>query len=148
MSKQIVAKLTAAALIFALGGGVVMGAFCVFGISRTLCKVSAAKKTPSYDAKERRNLGLEEWAARRDELAETMFVEATRRVKVSPELDAPQFCRDWLAIDPGHVRDAVVMVRGAKIDKHGCEVKRNGAVVETWLEYATECERLNLEVAT
>lgn len=130
----------------ALGGGIAMGAFCVFGVSHTLCKAAATKKTPSYDSKKKRNLSREEWAARRDELAEAMFAEAKRRVKISPELDAPQFCRDWLAVDREHVRDPVVMVRGPKMDKHGNVVKRNGAVVETWLEYASECARLGIEV--
>lgn len=67
-----------------------------------------------------------------------MFADATRRVKIGPELDAPQFCRDWLAVDPGHVKDAVIMVRGPKIDKHGNKVKRRGVTVETWLEYTAE----------
>lgn len=122
-----------------------MGAFCVFGISRTLCKATAAKKTPEYDAKERRMLSPVEWAARRDEMADALYAETTRRVKISPELDAPQFCRDWLATDPDHVRDTVIMVRGPKTDKHGNEVKRNGATVETWLEYTAECARLKIE---
>ena len=122
-----------------------MGAFCVYGISRTLCKAAAAKKTPTYDHKARRHIGLEEWTVMRDALAEELYEQATRRVKISPELDTPHFCRDWLATDPGHVRDTVIMVRGPKIDKNGAEVKRNGATVETWLEYAAECARLNIE---
>lgn len=124
-----------------------MGAFCVFGISRTLCKIAATKKTPTYDAKEKRDLSMEEWTARRDEMAEALFSDSTRRVKISPELDATQFCRDWLAVDPEHVRDTIVMVRGPKIDKHGNEVKKGGAVVKTWLDYASECERLGHKVA-
>lgn len=124
-----------------------MGAFCVYGISRTLCKAAASKKTPTYDAKEKRDIKLEEWAVLRDAMTEALYQQATRRVKISPELDTPQFCRDWLAIDPGHVRDTVIMVRGPKIDKNGAVVKRNGQTVETWLEYAAECKRLNIEVA-
>lgn len=81
---------------------------------------------------------------KRDELADRMFKEATRRVKISPELDAPQFCLDWLAISPGEVREPVIMVRGPKLDKHGNPVKRNGVVVETWLEYVAECSRRNI----
>ena len=84
---------------------------------------------------------------KRDALAEKMFKDATRRVKVSPELDTPQFCADWLAISPGEVREAVIMVRGPKVDKNGSVVKRSGAVVETWLEYAAECARRNIPAA-
>lgn len=84
---------------------------------------------------------------KRDALAEQMFKDATRRAKVSPELDTPQFCADWLAISPGEVREAVIMVRGPKRDKNGDVVKRGGAVVETWLEYAAECARRNIPVA-
>lgn len=124
-----------------------MGAFCVFGISRAVCKVAAAKKIASYDEKAKRNLSMEEWSAKRDELAEKLFLEGERRVKVSPELDAPQFCRDWIAVDPGQIRQPVIMVRGPKVDKNGAAVKRNGAVVETWLEYAAECVRLNIKAA-
>jgi hypothetical protein len=119
-----------------------MGAFCVFGISRTVCKAAAARKTPTQE----KGVGIspEEWGARRDALTEQLFVESTRRVKISPELDAPQFCRDWLQADPNHVRDTVLMVRGPKRDKHGNVVKRDGAIVETWLEYEGECARLHL----
>lgn len=122
-----------------------MGAFCVFGISRTVCQSAAAKKVPTFNLETKRDLSPIEWARHRDELADKMFVESTRRVKISPELDAPQFCRDWLATGPGHVRDAVIMVRGPKRDKHGNEVHKAGAVVETWLPYEAECERLGLE---
>lgn len=130
-----------------------MGAFCVFGISRSLCKKAAEKKTLTRERievapgeRERfRDLSPAEWAVKRDELAERMFAESTRRVKISPELDAPQFCRDWLSTDPGHVRDTEIMVRGPKRDKHGNEVKKDGAVVETWLEYKAECERLGIK---
>jgi hypothetical protein len=124
-----------------------MGAFCVFGISRTQCREAAARKTPTFDTEGKRDLSPVEWAVKRDELAEQMFAEATRRVRISPELDAPQFCRDWIAADPQHVRDTVIMVRGPKRDKHGAEVKKDGTTVETWLEYEAECERLGIEVS-
>ncbi|RFP32437.1 hypothetical protein D0T21_09555 [Duganella sp. BJB476] len=123
-----------------------MGAFCVFGISRTVCKAAAARKVPTHEGK--RNLTLEEWTGRRDALAEQMYADSTRRVKISPELDTPHFCRDWLLTDPGHVRDAVVMVRGPKRDKNGEVIVKDGAPVETWLEYSAECARLGIEVAS
>lgn len=132
-----------------------MGAFCVYGISRSICRAAAEKKTPTRvredtapGEKERyRDLSPVEWAQHRDAMAEKLFFEATRRVKVSPELDAPQFCRDWLATDPSNVRDTVIMVRGPKRDKSGAEVIKDGAVVETWLEYEAECARLEIEPA-
>ena len=121
-----------------------MGAFCVFGISRTVCQAAAAKKVPPIDLETRKNLTPAEWAVRRDTLADQLFNEITRRVKISPELDAPQFCLDWIAADPAHVRDTVLMVRGPKLDKHGNRVIRDGVPVETWLDYRAECERLGI----
>lgn len=122
-----------------------MGAFCIYGISRSICKATANKKTSFRDSKENRDLTPGEWAARRDAVAEQLFNEATRRVRVSPELDSPHFCRDWLAADPTHVRDTVLMVRGPKRDKKGDIVVKNGVPVETWVEYAAECERQKIE---
>lgn len=122
-----------------------MGAFCIYGISRSICKATAIKKTPTRDSKENRDLSPEEWVTRRDLMAEQLFTEAKRRVKVSPELDSPHFCRDWLAADPSHVRDTVLMVRGPKRDKKGEIVVKGGAPVETWVEYAAECRRQKIE---
>lgn len=119
-----------------------MGAFCVFGISRTVCKTTAARTTPTREGKE--PVPIDEWSKRRDSLAEKLFADSTRRVKISPELDAPQFCRDWLRTDPDSVRDTVLMVRGPKVDKHGNLVTRNGVQVEAWLEYEGECKRLEI----
>jgi hypothetical protein len=116
-----------------------MGAFCVFGVSRGNCRLTAEKKVPTSVSDEKgknRSLSQEEWAARRDLLAARLFDEGARPVKVSPEFDAPQFCRDWLAVSPGEVRLARVMGRGPKIDKKGNPVVRGGAPVITWVEYA------------
>lgn len=119
-----------------------MGAFCVFGISRGLCRAEAARKTPVGD--KHSSLSPAEWAAKRDVLAARLFEEATRRVKISPELDAPQFCTDWLAADPGQARDTVIMVRGPKRDKLGEIVRRRGVIVQTWVEYEAECKRRDI----
>jgi hypothetical protein len=121
------------------------GAFCIFGVSRSICKKVADKKTPT--TVDRRDLSIEEWAEKRDAMAEELFNTATRLVRVSPELDTPHFCRDWLAADPGNVRDAVLMVRGPKRDKEGNPVMKNGAPVETWLNYEDECKRLKIPAA-
>ena len=68
-------------------------------------------------------------------------------MKISPELDTPHFCIDWIAADPSHVRDTVLMVRGPKRDKAGNPVIKNGAPAETWLPYEDECKRLKIPVA-
>lgn len=119
-----------------------MSAFCVFGISKSLCKTTAEKKTPSYDKDLNRYLTMAEWAEKRDAMTESLFAESTRLVKVSPQFDAPQFCADWLAVDPAHIRMPVVMVRGPKVDKNDVPVKRNGAQVMTWLQYHPKSRRI------
>jgi hypothetical protein len=103
-----------------------MGAFCVYGISKSVCKQVAAKKTSSWNDKEKRSLSMEEWTARRDALAARLFTDGLKRTKVSPEFDAPQFCNDWLAVSPDEVKLAMVMVRGPKVDKKGNPVMRGG----------------------
>lgn len=110
-----------------------MGAFCVFGISRMNCRKAAEKDTPTEE--NRKSIPVEEWGRRVAVKTEELFQTAIRRIKVSPELDAPQFCHDWLAAQPGEVKQPVIMVRGEKIDKQGGVVTRNGQPVMTWLEY-------------
>jgi hypothetical protein len=67
--------------------------------------------------------------------AASFFLTEEKLVKVSPEFDAPQFCRDWLATTPGEVRRACIMARGPKMDKQGNPVLKEGAPVLTWLPY-------------
>ncbi|WEF34884.1 hypothetical protein [Pseudoduganella chitinolytica] len=116
-----------------------MGAFCVFGVSKTLCKEKAGKKTVTSVAvdgsKKRRELTPAEWAEHRDELADHLFATIDKPVKVSPEFDAPQFCRDWLSVCPSEVRMPRIMVRGQKTTDDGTPIARNGKPVMTWLEY-------------
>lgn len=103
-----------------------MGAFCVFGISKGICKTKAERKVATFDKDAKRDLSPLEWAARRDAFAAKLFEEADRPVRVSPEFDAPQFCHDWLAVSPDQVKLARVMVRGPKTDKDGKPVVRGG----------------------
>ena len=120
-----------------------MSAFCVFGVSKTICKKAAERKTPTFEKvgagadRVMNYYTMAEWAEKRDAMTAKLFDEKTRLTQVSPKFDAPQFCRDWLALDPKHteIRNAVIMVRGHKIDKRGDKVKRSGAFVMAWLEY-------------
>ena len=64
-----------------------------------------------------------------------LFLISEKQVRISPELDAPQFCRDWIASAPGETKLTKIMCRGEKVDKHGAVVMRLGAPVLTWLDY-------------
>ncbi|RSZ60024.1 hypothetical protein HF313_15020 [Massilia atriviolacea] len=112
-----------------------MGAFCVYGISRSVCKITATKKQPTTGKGTSKSLTISEFGAARDELAERLFAETTKRGKISPELDAPQFCMDWIAAGKDEVKDCVIMSRGPKVDKNGGPVIKQGAPVMTWVEY-------------
>jgi hypothetical protein len=98
-----------------------MGAFCVFGISKAACKAAAERALPSYEILDRvrRELTMEEWRVKRDAMAAKLFEEAARPLRISPELDAPQFCYDWMAAGRDEIKLAKVMVRGPKRDKGG-----------------------------
>lgn len=50
-------------------------------------------------------------------------------------LDAPQFCKDWLAAQPGEVRQPVIMCRSPKVDKDGKPIYRKGLPVMAWMEF-------------
>lgn len=114
-----------------------MGAFCVFGVSRTTLRNKAEKAVPTTEGtgKERRNLSAPEWGERVAAEVERQFAESDKRARISPELDAPQFCIDWIAAQPDQVKLTSIMCRGPKIDKHGAAVVRNGAPVLEWLPY-------------
>lgn len=114
-----------------------MGAFCVFGVSRTALRKKAEKTTPTAEGKgkDRRNLSAPEWGEKVAAEVERLFAESEKLTRISPELDAPQFCRDWIAASPSDVKLTAIMCRGPKIDKHGATVVRNGVPVLTWLPY-------------
>lgn len=113
-----------------------MGAFCVFGVSKSICKDRAGKKvSETYDPDLKRMPTVPEWAEKRNALAEKLFEEQIKREKISPEFDAPQFCRDWVAADPFHVKMPIIMVRAEKTDKNGERVIRKGVPVMTWVEW-------------
>lgn len=79
-----------------------MGAFCVYGISKSSCKIAATKKQPvsitvpgpsKVGGKRLKSLTIQEFGALRDELAKAMFDEAVKSSKISPEFDAPPILR-------------------------------------------------------
>lgn len=114
-----------------------MGAFCVFGISKSLCRSKAEKKIPTVVGigKDARHLSIEEWLREVRIQAESMFLTEQKLVKISPEFDAPQFCRDWVSVAPSEVRMARIMVRAQKLDDEGNPVLRKGTPVMTWADF-------------
>ena len=112
-----------------------MGAFCVFGVSRQVCRKQAEKNVPTHCPTMRRELTAVEWGERVAAETDRLFAESEKQVRISPELDTPQFCRDWIAASPSEVRLTKLMCRGPKTDKHGAVVLRDGAPVLTWLPY-------------
>ena len=114
-----------------------MGAFCVFGVSRQVCRKQAERKVPTVKIVDGERVGLSapEWGVLVATETERLFAESEKQARISPELDAPQFCRDWIAAGPNEVRLTRIMVRGPKIDAAGKPVIRKGAPVMTWLPY-------------
>lgn len=106
-----------------------MGAFCVFGVSRAACRAEAERKVIPYERT------ISEWATACNEMAEKLFEESNKAVRISPEFDAPQFCEDWISVAPNEIKLAKVMVRGPKFDGGGKPIKRNGVQVMTWHEF-------------
>ncbi len=117
------------------------GAFCVYGVSRTLCRKQAAKKVPEYTHGESGGkkvvnvLSAPAWGDLVKAEGDKIFEASIKRAKISPEFDAPQFARDWIAAQPSDVKDTVVMCRAPKLDKLGAVVMKLGAVVMTWVEW-------------
>lgn len=107
-----------------------MSAFCVFGVSKSICKKTAERKIAVTE-----KITIEQWAKKRDEMAEALFDGDARRVQISPKFDAPQFAEDWINSARHEVRDCVIMVRGEKVDKHGGPIIKGGVPVMTWVEY-------------
>jgi hypothetical protein len=90
-----------------------MGGFCVFGVSRQLCKATAERQIVAYGKT------VAEWARERDALAARLFEETIKAVRISPEFDAPQFCEDWMAVTPSEIKLAKVMAYVPKTDGGG-----------------------------
>ncbi len=106
-----------------------MGGFCVYGISMTACRKKAERITSTA------KLTAPQWGDVVKYEAAHLFDSQEKRERISPEFDAPQFCIDWIASQPGQTRQTLIMYRGQKIDKHGGDVMRNGVPVMTWLEF-------------
>jgi hypothetical protein len=114
-----------------------MGAFCVFGVSRTHCRKQAEKNIPTYSGAgpTRRERTASEWGGLVAAETSRLYDESIKQVRISPELDAPQFCRDWIDAAPDEVKLTKIMCRGDKIDKHDAVMMRQGAPMQTWLDY-------------
>lgn len=114
-----------------------MGAFCVFGISRQVLRKSVENKLPTwrFEGEKRIELNVREWGELVAAEVERQFAQSEKQVRISPELDAPQFCRDWIAVNPSEVRLTQIMVRGPKIGGDGRPVLRKGAPVMVWQPY-------------
>lgn len=110
-----------------------MSAFCVFGMTEPLAKTLAARKAPPKKVLEQMNdEELRDWY---EERAKTIL-ESSKHRQVSPEFDAPQFCRDWIELAQKTVKNngLRIMARGPKPD--GKPNKRTGKVPMTWLPYS------------
>lgn len=75
-----------------------MSGFCVFGVTMEDCIARARKKTRTRCKELKRELTLEEWAAKADKLAREMFEACHGAKQISPAFDAPQFAADWIAV--------------------------------------------------
>lgn len=106
-----------------------MGGFVVYGVSRTDCRKKAEKATPAE-----LNMTVSEWDAIVRVAAEKLW-NVEKIVRISPELDSPRFCEDWIAAGKDQVKLAKIMCRGEKIDKHGAVTIKGGQPVMTWLEF-------------
>lgn len=106
-----------------------MSSFCVYGISKSRCRAHAEKKVSHI------GMTVSEWGEAVRQKAAEIFNSQEKSEQISPEFDAPQFCLDWIAAQPNEVRNAVIMHRGPKVDKHGGVVMKKGAPVMTWIEY-------------
>lgn len=98
-----------------------MGGFCVFGVSKSACKAAADKAVLTIVVRDGETISLtiDEWRVKRDAMAIRLYEESEKLVRISPEFDAPQFCRDWMAAAPGEIKLAKIMVRGPKFDGGG-----------------------------
>ncbi|MBV8660374.1 MAG: hypothetical protein JO142_21350 [Burkholderiales bacterium] len=114
-----------------------MSAFCVFGVSRQICKTAAEKQVSilSTGAAGRNYKTPEEWGKEVEGAASKIFEEATKIGRISPEFDTPQFCEDWIAVSPDQVRLTQIMVRVPARDKEGGVKMRKGVPVMAWTPY-------------
>lgn len=106
-----------------------MGGFCVYGVSRTDCRKKAEKSTPAEDG-----MTVSEWDSVVRKQAEKLWI-SEKIVRISPEFDAPQFCRDWIAAGRDQVKLTKIMCQQQKKDRHGAISIKGGQPVMTWVEY-------------
>ena len=108
-----------------------MSAFCVYGMTDVIAKLSASMKFPPRDREGSREAFYEEFQ-------EHIYQTSAHR-QVSPTYDAPQFCHDWieLAKKTMRTRGLRIMCRGQKIVKHGAPRinKKTKEPVIGWVPY-------------
>ncbi|WP_009522296.1 hypothetical protein [Imbroritus primus] len=115
-----------------------MGGFCVFGVSKTACKDRARRNTKTYSPTLKRELTIREFENLVSEKADALFAGDAKPKQISPEFDAPQFCREWIevALRDGSIRSASVMARKQKVDGNGKPVHgRAGRPLFVWAPY-------------
>lgn len=104
------------------------GAFAVFGRSRRKCRESAER---TLDAKflkdEKRFQTMAEWLIDVQAKADKSFERKTR-IRISPEFDTPDFCRDWIELAKDEIR--LPEIRHKKVEIIGNKSKT------TWTPYA------------
>lgn len=94
-----------------------MGAFVVFGSSRTAAKKKAEREVIyGFDKKLNRMISLAEWRDRVEARAKEIFGTA-KESPISPEFDAPQFCEDWIRIAKNSIRGECIKKRITEIDE-------------------------------
>lgn len=121
-----------------------MSTFCVFGIKKIDCVLSARKLIPSAIGKAGANraiFSLAQHSMYSELLAEHLFLNDESTLKqIAPAFDAPQFAMDWINIaeKSQQARHMKIMYKGPKFDKSGAPIIRKGAQVKTWIEYKAQ----------
>lgn len=110
-----------------------MSAFCVFGMTESLARHLAQRRSPPPEAET--EAGYASWL---NEQIDTIM-ESSKVRQVSPEFDAPQFCHDWISLArrAGRAVGLTIMVRDTKRDKYGSPVFRKGTEtpIMSWRPY-------------
>lgn len=99
-----------------------MSAFCVYGVSMRNCLEKARE-----ELEKNRGIPANEWNAKVSKRAEELF-NLFRVKQISPAFDAPEFCRDWIAVGEKtkQIKWPTIMCKGPKLDAKGEPMLRKG----------------------